>query len=133
LEYQDLVEDVLGYLRARSDALHRAGIDRQRICLDPGIGFAKSHQQNLTLLAALGRFHALGLPLMVGHSNKGFLAKILGNANQDRTFATVGVSLSLAAMGIQILRVHDVMSVRQALLSFAASGGVDGQAMKLEG
>lgn len=132
LHYENVVEDIYTYLASRFDALVGAGIVRERICLDPGIGFAKSHQHNLTLLAAIGRYHAVGAPLLVGHSRKGFLAKILGDPEMDRTHATVGVSLSLAAMGVQVIRVHDVSPVRQALLSFAASGGIDGQELKLE-
>ena len=60
----------------------------------------------------------------VGHSRKGFLGKILNDKNADRTSATVGVSLALAAAGIQVIRVHDVGPVREALLGFAAAGGV---------
>ena len=132
LAYDDLVSDIYSYLDSRLKSLMEIGIQRDRICLDPGIGFAKSHQQNLTLLAQVGRYHELATPLLVGHSKKGFLAKILGDKEADRTMATVGVSLSLAAMGIQVIRVHDVVPVRDALLSFAASGGIDGQALQLD-
>lgn len=132
LQYDDVVEDVFDYLKSRRNALLAAGMDPQRICLDPGIGFAKSHQQNLTLLADLGRYHDLGVPLLVGHSKKGFLAKILGNPDAERTYATVGVCMSLAALGIQVIRVHDVLPANQALRSFAAVGGIDGQVLKLD-
>lgn len=132
LAYDNLVEDIYTYLDSRLRSLIEIGIQRDRICLDPGIGFAKSHQQNLTLLAQMGRYHELATPLLVGHSKKGFLAKILGDKDADRTSATVGVSLSLAALGIQVIRVHDVVPVRDALLSFAASGGIDGQALQLD-
>ena len=132
LRYENLVEDVYGYLRSRYEGLESAGVAPSRICLDPGIGFAKSHQQNITLLAAVGRYHELGAPLLVGHSRKGFLAKILGDQDTDRTQATVGVSLALAAAGVQVLRVHDVLPVHQALVSFAAAGGIDGQPTVLE-
>lgn len=132
LAYDDLVGDIYLYLESRLKSLIEIGIRRDRICLDPGIGFAKSHQQNLTLLAQMGRYHELATPLLVGHSKKGFLAKILGDKDADRTWATVGVSLSLAVLGIQVIRVHDVVPVRDALLSFAASGGIDGQALQLD-
>lgn len=132
VRYDNVVEDVRTYLRSRFDALLRVGISPERICLDPGIGFAKTHQQNLTLLASMGSYHDLGAPILVGHSKKGFLAKILGDANVDRTHATVGVSMSLAAAGVQVLRVHDVLSVQQALASFAAAGGIDGNELKLD-
>ena len=71
------------------------------------------------------RFHELGCPLLVGHSRKGFLAKVVGDAEADRTAATIGVALSLARQGVQILRVHDVQPVRHALLLFEATGGLD--------
>ena len=125
--YNDVVEDVFEYLRARRDALLAAGVRRQRICLDPGIGFGKTLQHNLTLLANVGRFHDLGCPLLVGHSRKRFLGQVLGDADADRTAATVGVALSLARQGVQIIRVHDVAPVREALLLFEATGGIDGR------
>jgi len=132
LRYDNIVEDIFDYLRARQDALRSAGVAKNRICLDPGIGFAKTHQHNLTLLANMNKYHQLGSPLLVGHSNKGFLAKILGDKSLDRTQATVGVSLSLATMGVQVIRVHHVRAVREAMLSFAAAGGIDGQELDLE-
>lgn len=125
--YDDVVGDILGYLRERRGALLDAGIDRERICLDPGIGFGKTHQHNLSLMAHCEDFHELGCPLLVGHSRKGFLAKLLGDKDADRTSATVGGALALAAQGIQVIRVHDVRQVSEALLAFGASGGIDGK------
>jgi len=125
--YDDVVEEIFKYLQQRRDALIQKGITADRICLDPGIGFGKTHQHNLTLMAACSRFHELGQPLLVGHSRKGFLAKILGDAEKERTFATIGSSLSLAVQGIQVIRVHDVRGVREALLAFEATGGIDGK------
>ena len=69
------------------------------------------------------RFHALDCPLLVGHSRKGFLGKLLGDKDADRTNATVGAALSLALQGVQIIRVHDVRPVREALVAFEATGG----------
>jgi dihydropteroate synthase len=122
-KYANVVEEIYKYLAARRDALIGAGIDRRRICLDPGIGFGKTHEDNLTLLAHCHRYHALGQPLLVGHSRKGFIAKVIGDKQADRTPGTIGVSLSLALQGVQILRVHDVAAVHQAIELFAASGG----------
>jgi dihydropteroate synthase len=123
-----VVGDIREYLGGQVEKLVAAGIDRERICLDPGIGFGKTHQHNLTLLANCWRFHEIGLPLLVGHSRKGFIAKLIGDKEADRTAGTIGVACSLAAQGVQILRVHDVRAVREALLLFEASGGIDGQA-----
>ena len=132
LQYDDLVSDIGRYLQSRLQTLLDAGVDRERICLDPGIGFAKTSQQSLNLLAAVGDYHQFGAPLLVGHSKKGFLAKVIGDSSADRTAATNGVTLSLAAQGVQVVRLHDVLSARHALLAFAAAGGIDGVATELE-
>jgi len=123
--YQDVVEEVLAYLRGRRDALIAAGIDRERIALDPGIGFGKTAEHNLLLLSNAWRLRELGCPVLVGHSRKAFLGKVLGDSQADRTAGTVGVALSLARQGVQVLRVHDVAPVRQALLLFEATDGLD--------
>lgn len=122
--YDDVVDDILGYLAERLETLKSAGLAAEKLCLDPGVGFGKTHQHNLTLLAHCWRFHELGCPLLVGHSRKGFIGKILGDKSADRAAATVGASLSLAAQGVQILRVHDVRETQDALKLFAASGGL---------
>ncbi len=77
-QYGDVVADVMAWLRERRDALVAAGIDLARIALDPGIGFGKTHEHNLSLLAHCREFHELGCPLIVGHSRKGFIGKVLG-------------------------------------------------------
>jgi dihydropteroate synthase len=129
--YRNVVEEILEYLRRRRDALLAAGIDRERICLDPGIGFGKTHQHNLTLMAHCGQFHELRAPVLVGHSRKGFLRKLLADKEADRDVATAGSALALAAQGIQVIRVHNVRLVREALLAFEACGGIDGQELVL--
>jgi dihydropteroate synthase len=129
--YGDVVSEVCDYLHRRRDALAAAGIEPQRIALDPGIGFGKTHQHNLTLMAHCHRLHELGCPVLVGHSRKGFIGKVLGDKEADRTAGTIGGALSLARQGVQIIRVHDVAPVRQALLLFAATGGIDGQPLEL--
>lgn len=129
--YGNVVEEIFEYLKQRRDALLAAGIERERICLDPGVGFGKTHQHNLTLMAHCGRFHELGAPVLVGHSRKGFLAKVLGDKEADRDAATAGSALSLAAQGVQVIRVHNVRMVREALLAFDACGGIDGQQLVL--
>jgi len=125
--YEDLVKDIFTYLEQRRDALVAAGIAIEQICLDPGIGFGKTHQHNVRLMAQCWRFHALGCPLLVGHSQKGFLRKILGDKTADRGAATVGAALALATLGVQVIRVHEIRPVREALLAFQAVGGIDGQ------
>ena len=123
-QYRDVVQDIHDYLRQRRDHLVQQGLNASRICLDPGIGFGKTHEHNLTLLAHCGRYHSLGCPLMMGHSRKGFIARELGDKQADRAAATIGISLALARQGIQILRVHEVLPIKQALHLFAVSGGL---------
>jgi dihydropteroate synthase len=122
--YTDVVREVYDYLRGRRDALLSAGASRERICLDPGIGFGKTHEHNITLMRHCYEFHELGCPLLVGHSRKGFLGKVIGDKEADRTNATVGAALALAVQGVQIVRVHDVRPVREALVAFEATGGL---------
>ena len=121
--YQDVVGEVLDYLRGRRDALLAAGVQQARIALDPGLGFGKTTAHNLLLLAEIERFHALGCPLLVGPSRKRFLGEVLGDFEADRLAGTIGVALALARRGVQVLRVHDVAPLRQALLLFQACGG----------
>ena len=126
-KYEDVVAKVLHYLKERLSVLKKNGVEGERICLDPGIGFGKTHSHNLSLMSSSYRFHELGCPVLVGHSRKGFLGKLIGNKEADRTFATVGSALSLASQGVQILRVHDVRAVREALLAYEACGGLLGR------
>jgi dihydropteroate synthase len=125
--YDDVVAEIHAYLAARRDALLAAGISLERICLDPGIGFGKTHEHNLELMRHAGRFLDLGTPILVGHSRKGFLAKAFEQARgrpateEDRDAATAGAACSLAAQGVQIVRVHAVGLVRTALELFTAT------------
>ncbi|HYW80540.1 MAG TPA: dihydropteroate synthase [Thermoguttaceae bacterium] len=119
--YGDVVAEVVEYLAERRDALTAAGVEQERIALDPGIGFGKTLEHNLALLRHARDLHALGCPILIGHSRKRFIADVLGDAETDRTAGTIGVALSLAEQGVQILRVHDVGAVRQALLLHAAT------------
>ena len=123
-QYADVVAEIHDYLAQRRDALVAAGISLARICLDPGIGFGKTHAHNLELMAHAGRFLDLGTPILVGHSRKGFLGKVLERSlgrpatEAERDAATAGAACSLAAAGVQIVRVHAVGLVRAALEGF---------------
>jgi len=123
--YEDVVREVGDYLRRRRDALDAAGIDPSRIALDPGIGFGKLHPDSLRLLREVDLYHDLGCPLLVGHSRKSFIGAVLRDKQADRTAGTVGVALALATRGVQLVRVHDVEPVKQALLLFEACGGIE--------
>lgn len=122
--YRDIVPEILDYLRQRDQFLLDSGVLPDRICLDPGIGFGKTHDHNLILINNASQFHQTGRPILVGHSRKGFIAKILGSKTADRSAGTLGVSLALARHRIQILRVHNVQQTVDALRLFEASGGL---------
>ena len=125
--YDDVVAEIHGYLAARRDSLLAAGVEPHCISLDPGIGFGKTHAHNLELVARAGAFLDLGKPILVGHSRKGFVGKLLEGplgrpaTLEDRDAATAGIACGLAAQGIQIVRVHAVGLVRAALEAFTAS------------
>ena len=114
--YSDVVLDVFDWLKARRDAALAAGIAREKIVLDPGIGFGKSVAENLALINALPLFHALGQPLLVGVSRKRMIGAL---SNEAPAHQRLGGSLALAfkAMeaGVQLLRVHDVSETVQAV------------------
>src|SRR5262245_31761662 len=122
--YSDVVEEIYTFLCERRDSLIAAGIDRARLCLDPGIGFGKTNEHNIKLMANCRRFHDLGCPILIGHSRKAFIGKLIGDKTADRTAGTVGAALALATQGIQVIRVHDVAAVRHALILFEACGGL---------
>jgi dihydropteroate synthase len=114
-DYGDVVFDVFDFLRARRDAAIAAGIMRERIVLDPGIGFGKSLSDNLALMNALPLFHALGQPLLVGASRKRMIATLsAGEAPGDRLGGSLALALKAMDAGVQVLRVHDVAETVQA-------------------
>ncbi len=121
--YDDVAREVIAYLAARRAALIAAGIAADRVVLDPGIGFGKTHEHNLALLAACHHLHKLGSPIVVGHSRKGFISHVLKSKTTDRLAGGLGVSLALAVQGVQVVRVHDVAETRQAFELFEAAGG----------
>lgn len=124
--YEDVVLDVYDWLAGRIEAAVAAGIARDKIITDPGIGFGKTLQHNVSLLANLSLYHDLGCPILLGASRKRFIGTI-GNAPDplDRTAGSVAVALHGVAQGVQILRVHDTFETRQALSLQQAIFGTD--------
>ena len=109
LRYDDVVAEVAAHLRRRMAVAVAAGIAEERIALDPGIGFGKSAEQSLRLLARTDDLAALGRPVLVGASRKSFLARLLGDAPADRRLEASLAAATLAAfLGARILRVHGV-------------------------
>lgn len=113
--YDDVVADILHYLQRRKQQLIAAGIDAKKICLDPGIGFGKTHDHNIQLIQNAGQFLQLDRPILVGHSRKGFIGKLLGDKTINRDAGTLAITLQLAHQGIHIIRVHEVAHTVQAL------------------
>lgn len=118
--YDNVVAEICNFFRDRLTTLNAAGIDLHRVVLDPGIGFGKTAQHNIEILASIRSFHELGRPLLIGHSRKRFLKKVLGKDIEAREFGTVGVSVALAHQSVDILRVHDVGASRDAILAYQA-------------
>lgn len=100
----DVVNTLFQWATERAAWLERQGIGKDRIIFDPGIGFGKTAEQSLAILRRIDEFSSLGLPLLVGHSRKSFLAGL----HADRDDGTLAVSLYLAAKGVDYLRIHDV-------------------------
>lgn len=114
--YDDVVEDVIGFLRGRIADCELAGIPRSRLLVDPGFGFGKRLDHNLQLLKELGRFSALGAPLLVGISRKSMVGALLGDLPvEERLFGSVGAAVVAVERGADIVRVHDVRETREAL------------------
>jgi dihydropteroate synthase len=115
--YGDVVGEVRDYLRKRADAARRAGVRRDRVWLDPGIGFGKTLTHNLELLRRIDRVAGLGYPVVLGVSRKSFLKTIDPRAEsaEDRMGGSLAAALWGAAHGAAILRVHDVRETLQAL------------------
>ena len=122
--YRNVVEEIKEYLLQRKNALLTAGIPLEKICLDPGIGFGKTHEHNLELISDSQTFLELGCPILVGHSRKGFIGKILGDKKMDRDPASLAIALFLAQQRVQVIRVHEVARLSQALKTFAAIGAL---------
>lgn len=124
--YDDVLLDVYDFLEARIALAEAAGIPRHQIIVDPGIGFGKTLQHNVTLLRGLSLYHSLGCAILLGASRKRFIGT-LGHAAdaQDRMPGSLAVALHGVAQGVQILRVHDTKDTKQALnLHMAMSGQV---------
>jgi len=118
--YGDVVAEVKAFLAKRLQAATAAGIAEERVWLDPGIGFGKTAAHNMELLRRLGELRELGRPLVIGTSRKSFIGKVNGSPADERLGGTIASSVLAAAEGAEVLRVHDVAEMRQALAVAAA-------------
>jgi dihydropteroate synthase len=113
--YEDVVDDVKGFLAERIEFAVSEGIAEERITIDPGIGFGKTAEHNLELLRRLGELRDLGRPICVGTSRKSFIGKITGRPVDERLGGTIASCVLAYANGADMIRVHDVREVREAL------------------
>jgi dihydropteroate synthase len=114
-EYVDVLSEVSQFLRKRVDTLIGSGVSEDRIAIDPGFGFGKSVEHNITLLAGLRRFTDLGWPVLLGISRKSMLGAITGRTIEDRLPASIAAAMLGVARGARIIRVHDVGATVDAL------------------
>jgi len=113
--YVDVVAEVKAFLAERVEAAVAAGVDERRIWIDPGIGFGKTVEHNLRLLACLGELAELGRPIVIGTSRKRFLGAITGRDVNRRVGGTIASNVVALARGADVFRVHDVLAARRAL------------------
>jgi dihydropteroate synthase len=119
--YEDVVREVRDFLARRTERALQVGVEEENIIIDPGIGFGKTLEHNLTLLNRLGALVELGFPVLVGASRKSFLNKIVGSGSpKDRLFGTVATNVIAYEQGVSLFRVHDVRANREALAIAAA-------------
>jgi len=124
--YDDVVGEVHEYLRQRIEAAELAGVDPERIAVDPGIGFGKDLDHNLELMRGVDALLDLGRPVLVGPSRKRFIGTILDLPEDDRVEGTVGAVVWMIARGAHVVRVHDVRQVVRAVRvvdAIARAGG----------
>jgi dihydropteroate synthase len=120
--YDDVVREVSEFLLQRADAAASEGIDRRRLCIDPGFGFGKTLQHNLELLANIGRIqHQLSLPLLAGLSRKSMIGKLTDKPVEQRMAGSIAAALYAIAQDARIVRVHDVAETVDAISVWQAA------------
>jgi dihydropteroate synthase len=122
--YEDLLAEVLAYLRNATDRALAAGVQRERLAIDPGIGFGKTAAHNVELIRHLGRFAGLGFPVLIGVSRKNFIGRLTGQEITDRLHGTIAAVTAALLCGARIVRVHDVAPTRDAARVAEAIVGV---------
>jgi dihydropteroate synthase len=118
--YDDVVAEVAAFLRARAAECLDAGIGRDRLVLDPGIGFGKRLEHNLALLSALPDLAEIGLPLLIGVSRKSMFGQLLGRPVEERLAGGLAVAAAAVLAGVSVVRVHDVRETVDAVRAAAA-------------
>jgi len=122
-QYVSLLDEITEFLQKAINRAREFGIDKEKIIIDPGIGFGKTCGHNLEILKRLSEFKVLGRPILIGPSRKSFIGKILNAGPKERIFGTVSACVLAAKNGARVVRVHDVKAVKQALKIFEATDG----------
>ena len=123
-DYQDVIAEVSAELETSLELALRAGIGENQLVIDPGLGFAKTVEQNLEIIRGLERFGPGRLPILLGPSRKSFVGKITGREVSDREYGTAAVAAIAVLKGVSILRVHEVGPMRDAVrMAEAVRGG----------
>ena len=121
-DYADVVDEVIGFLRGRIEAMEAAGVERKRICVDPGFGFGKTVEHNFALLRNIGKMQQeLGLPVLAGLSRKSMIGTVTGKPLEQRMAGSLAGALAALAHGARIVRVHDVAETVDALKVWQAA------------
>lgn len=113
--YEDLIDEIKSYLLVGAETALKAGLGKNNIVLDPGIGFGKTLDNNLEILRNIPEFIALGFPVLIGPSRKSFIGRILDSEVSERLYGTIGACVYAAMNGADILRVHDPKEVSEAV------------------
>jgi dihydropteroate synthase len=118
--YQDVVAEVSQFLVGARESCLSAGVAQDAIVLDPGVGFGKGLEHNMTLLKELPRLAALGSPLLVGVSRKSFIGRVLDRGTEERLYGGLGLAALAVSLGARIIRTHDVAPTRDAIRMVSA-------------
>jgi dihydropteroate synthase len=124
--YEDVLQEVVDFLRERVDVMTAAGIDRERICIDPGFGFGKTVAHNYTLLRGIGRMRSeLDLPVLAGLSRKSMIGAVINRPVEQRLAGSLAGALAAVAQGARIVRVHDVAETVDAIQVWQAAASIN--------
>ena len=113
--YQSLIDDIIAFLRERLESAQSFGVESDRTMIDPGIGFGKMAEDNMKILKHLGRFRALGRPILTGVSRKAFIGKVTGGEPRERLAGTVAAVVVSIMNGSSVVRVHDVEAMKKVV------------------
>jgi dihydropteroate synthase len=122
-KYKSLIVEIIEFLNSAINRAHEAGIDKDKIIIDPGVGFGKTLEHNLEILNKLSEFKVLGRSILIGTSRKSFIGKVLDANPNERLIGTISSCVLAALAGASILRVHDIKEVKDALKIYEAING----------